>query len=142
MRDRGRDSLVTFLERAARWRTLCYPASGAGRKGIHRPDLLAAQPAGPKTWRRFCIECKWPGKLPIYIDAAQVEALREQAELWGAVPVLMVRRKRDRAWRVVRPDALSLTRRGNFKLDEETYLAAGVLPEAPGRDIDEIVAPS
>jgi len=86
LRDRGRDSLVTFLERAARWRTLCYPASGAGRKGIRRPDLLAAQPAGPRTWRRFCVECKWPGRFPIYIDAAQVEALRDQAELWGATP--------------------------------------------------------
>jgi len=55
--------------------------------------------------------------------------VREQAKLWGAIPVLMVRRKNDRVWRVIRLEALSSTARGNFKLDEETYLAADELPK-------------
>jgi len=120
LRDRGREAAIKWLESRG-WHCLPYPASGAGRPGIHRPDLLVTSKRIDKS-DRVVLEVKHTSRLPIYVEAAQIEALKREAFMWEAFPELLVKVKsRKDGWKVIRLWFLKKTAKGNFKVTEEAY---------------------
>jgi Holliday junction resolvase len=74
--------------------------------------------------RFYAIEAKSSSGDPIYLDAAEVEALIYFAENFGATPRIGIRFD-EQAWAFFDPDDLYVTPGGNYRVKKETAIARG-----------------
>ena len=91
------------------------PASGSKTKRIIYPDIVAI-----KKGIVLAIEVKTThGNTPIYIPSHQVEKIKEFIKRSGGIGLIAVKIIGSGEWRFLKIDDLPLTRKGNYKVDEE-----------------------
>jgi len=77
------------------WVVIPVPASGAGKKGVHRPDLILGD--GEKV---YVCEVK-NTKLPLYLNYTKdIEPVIVFARALSAEPIVIVKRKFSKKWKV------------------------------------------
>lgn len=115
--DRRERELVNRLDDAG-FAVMRAPASGSAT-ARDLPDVLA----GNGT-RFYAIEAKASSGDPIYLDAAEVDALAFFATNFGAEPRIGVRFD-EHDWAFFEPGDLYVTAGGNYRVKLETALAEG-----------------
>lgn len=99
------------------------PASGASTK-MPRPDILAGS---REKGIQLAIEVKTTRKKCLYISNKSIHQLISFARQFGCQPVVAVKFKgRKTLWRFVRPEYLTKTPLGNYKITFERALQKGV----------------
>lgn len=115
--DRRERELVNRLDDAG-FAVMRAPASGSATDR-DLPDILAGNGEA-----FYAIEAKSSKGSPIYLDGAEVDALRFFAENFGAEPQIGIRFD-EHEWRFFPPDELYVTDGGNYRVKLETSLAEG-----------------
>lgn len=136
--DRRERELVNLLD-ASGFAVMRAPASGSSTNR-ELPDVLAGN--GEVF---YAIEAKSSSGRPIYLDHAEIDALRFFADNFGARARLAARFDRE-DWAFLTPDQLHQTDGGNWRIKKELAMGAGqsveeLLSEAgsKGTDIDKII---
>lgn len=116
--DRRERELVNLLDEVG-FAVMRAPASGSATDR-ELPDVLAGDGE-----RFYAIEAKSSSGNPIYLDGAEVEALRYFATNFGALPRIGIRFD-NQDWAFFDPDELYMTGAGNYRVKQETAIARGV----------------
>lgn len=109
--------------RGAGWGAMRLPASGAGTMG-DRADIMVGRPrqdhaAMPTRTDLWLVEAKSGKGNRLKVSGDEFEALKREAERWGARPLLGARsteRARPVAHYLVPPDECAVTPSGNYAL--------------------------
>jgi len=88
--------------------------AGSGRMNFPSPDVLAGN--GSQV---FAIECKSTKHKLQYIDAEQIQQLKDFAAKFGATPIVAV--KFSTKWHFCSPDDMKLTPNGKHALHKEKH---------------------
>lgn len=100
------------------WNTNTYSAlriAGSGRMNFPSPDVLAGNGS-----QIFAIEVKSTKHKSQYIDAEQIQQLKDFAEKFGATPLVAV--KFSTKWHFCSPDDMKQTNSGKHVLHKEKHL--------------------
>jgi Holliday junction resolvase len=115
--ERRERELVNRLDEAG-FAVMRAPASGAATER-DLPDVLAGNGSD-----FYAIEAKSSSGNPIYLDAAEVNALGYFAENFGAEPRIGVRFDEEE-WSFFNPEDLYRTEGGNYRVKFERAIAGG-----------------
>ena len=88
--------------------------AGSGRMNFPSPDVLAGN--GSQV---FAIECKSTKHKLQYIDAEQIQQLKDFAAIFGAKPIVAV--KFSTKWHFCNPDDMKITSGGKHALHKEKH---------------------
>ncbi len=100
MKESYKYKLWRFIERLG-WLVIPVPASGGGRRGVHRPDIILGN-----NGLIFVAEVK-NSKLPLYLNFKRdIQPVIEYSRMLKATPILIIKRKHAREWLVFNLDSL------------------------------------
>ncbi|MEM2109268.1 MAG: hypothetical protein QW327_02140 [Candidatus Odinarchaeota archaeon] len=109
MKENYKYRLWHLLEKSG-WLVIPVPASGGGRRGVHRPDIILGN-----NGVVFVAEVK-NAKLPIYLSFMKdIQPVLDYSRVLRAQPILIVKRKYDSEWLVFHLDDLE-------KCSENSYV--------------------
>ncbi|MFQ6075105.1 MAG: Holliday junction resolvase Hjc [Candidatus Bathyarchaeia archaeon] len=99
------------------------PASGGSTK-MPRPDIIASS---RERGVQLAVEVKTTSRKALYIPREPVDQLVDFADRFGCRPVLALKFKgRRRGWLFVRPEDLSVTRSGNYRITFDEAMLRGM----------------
>lgn len=104
--------LVAMFWNTGRWSALRI--AGSGRMNFPSPDVLAGN--GSQV---FAIECKSTKHKLQYIDAEQIQQLKDFAAKFGATPLVAV--KFSSEWHFCSPDDMKITSAGKHVLHKNKH---------------------
>ena len=104
--------LVAMFWATGKWSALRI--AGSGRMNFPSPDVLAGN--GSQV---FAIEVKSTKHKLQYIDAEQIQQLKEFAEKFGAVPLVAV--KFSSEWHFYKPEDMGVTKNGKHVVHKEKH---------------------
>ncbi|MHA1238817.1 MAG: hypothetical protein ACTSSJ_06235 [Candidatus Odinarchaeia archaeon] len=97
------------------WTVVPIPASGSGRRGIHRPDLILG------NGEMLVIAEVKVGKPPVYLYFEKdIEPILRYSKAFMGYPALIVKFK-GKKWRIFNPNLLEETRGKSYKLNERNW---------------------
>ncbi|WEU40782.1 MAG: hypothetical protein OdinLCB4_002350 [Candidatus Odinarchaeum yellowstonii] len=109
MRESYKYKLWHFIEKLG-WLVVPVPASGGGRRGVHRPDVILGN-----NGVILVAEVK-NSRLPLYLNFRRdIQPVIEYSRMLKATPILIVKRKYDSEWLVFNLATLE-------KCSEESYV--------------------
>ncbi len=116
MKESYKYKLWHFIERLG-WLVIPIPASGGGRRNVHRPDIILCN-----SGMVFVAEVK-NSKLPLYLNFRRdIQPVIEYSNMLKATPILIIKKKYDSEWLVFNIDTLEKCSDSSYVINRNNIL--------------------